>query len=109
VIRKLSPVLFVVQKSRRAKAHIVHGDKLKPYLGEAPDTWILGEPQLLEPCGVVDGGVNGNPASEDELSPSSVTAALGVLDGRNSAPSVLSPLAAEFRPKRQIRVPQRYQ
>ena len=36
VIRKLSPVLYVVQKSRRAKEHIVHADKLKPYLGEAP-------------------------------------------------------------------------
>ena len=109
VTRKLSPVLYVVQKSRRAKEHIVHGDKLKPYLGVAPDTWIPGEQPTYEPSGEVDVGENLNSAVDDEHSPSLVTSAPGAPESPSSAPVVLSPFAVEFRPRRQIRLPQRYQ
>jgi transposase InsO family protein len=52
VIRLLSPVLFVVQKSRRTKELIIHGDKLKPYLGTTPMAWTAaGASTEIDPGG----------------------------------------------------------
>jgi hypothetical protein len=44
VVRKLSPVLWVIQKSPRVKEILAHVDKLKPCYGEHPASWLqLGE------------------------------------------------------------------
>ena len=43
VIKQLGPVLYVVQRSSRSKEVVVHADKLKPYYGEQPPSWLRGE------------------------------------------------------------------
>ena len=49
LVRRLDPVLYVVQKSRRAK-EVVHSDKLKDYLGLTPNAWIgIGKPAAEAP------------------------------------------------------------
>jgi len=116
VIRQLSPVLYAIQKSRRAKECIVHGDKLKPYLGKTPDTWLSVEECKNEPGDSVERQVEGNrttsldnghsPPSAD-VNPDDVNPPGGGCEPI-PAPSKWSPLAVEFRPKRQIRLPQRY-
>jgi hypothetical protein len=40
VTKQLGPVLFVVQKVRRSKTIVIHADKLKPFLGDPPTSWL---------------------------------------------------------------------
>ena len=40
VISVLSDVVYRIQKSRKAKAKVVHSDRLKPYLGSPLERWI---------------------------------------------------------------------
>ena len=125
VIRRLSFVLYVVQRSRRAKEIVVHGDKLKLYLEPAPDSWGLANGLTV----VVEGTVSTSaepsrsPRSHDQdlelesakLGPNkkpltcAPQSSSGIVPVVGPSPSSLSPLAAEFRPKRQIKLPRRYQ
>ena len=38
----LSAVNVAIQKSKKADKIIVHIDKLKPYIGDAPAAWVVG-------------------------------------------------------------------
>ena len=40
VVRILSPVTAAIQKSRRADRLVVHIDKLKLYVRDAPASWV---------------------------------------------------------------------
>ena len=40
VIKKLSDVVFRIQKSQQSKPKVVHYDRLKPYVGEPLHSWI---------------------------------------------------------------------
>ena len=40
VIKVLTDVVFRIQKTRRSKPFVVHGDRLKPYKGEPLDPWV---------------------------------------------------------------------
>ena len=40
VISVLSDVVYLIQKSRKAKPKVVHSDRLKPYLGPPLERWI---------------------------------------------------------------------
>jgi len=48
ILEQLSPVLFKVQKSKRAQPQLVHIDKLKPFEGKPPGDW---EPKEMDPVG----------------------------------------------------------
>ena len=39
-----SPVTVQLQRSKGAKTMTVHVDKVKPFLGEVPKSWLAGEP-----------------------------------------------------------------
>ena len=40
VTRAIPPCDFVIQRTRKGKPFVVHGDKLKPYYGETPASWL---------------------------------------------------------------------
>ena len=40
VVDVLGPVTYAIQKSMKAQTLIVHTDKLKPFLGDAPRSWL---------------------------------------------------------------------
>ena len=40
VVKLLGPVNVLIQRSKRAKSFVVHIDKIKPYYGEVPSTWL---------------------------------------------------------------------
>ena len=40
ITKQLGPVLFAIQRAKRAKEMLVHADKLKPFLGEPPESWV---------------------------------------------------------------------
>ena len=42
IVRVIEPVNYVLQKTARAKAFVVHADKLKRCQGQTPNTWIPG-------------------------------------------------------------------
>jgi hypothetical protein len=48
ILEQLSPVLFKVQKSKRALPQLVYIDKLKLFEGRPPDDW---EPKEMDPVG----------------------------------------------------------
>lgn len=79
VVSVLSDVTYRIQKSRRAKAKVIHADRLKPYLGPALRSWISEEGETVTPVSQV--------ASVGEIEPvipgGSVPTVLreGVLDG----------------------------
>ncbi|PGH38099.1 MAG: hypothetical protein CRN43_17290, partial [Candidatus Nephrothrix sp. EaCA] len=39
VEQRVGPVLYQIRKSPRAKAQLVYVDKLKPYVGDLPESW----------------------------------------------------------------------
>jgi hypothetical protein len=127
VVKQLSQVLYVIQKSRRAKEILTHADKLKPFLGSAPDSWL----NLTDSTDVLnDAAENSTPLEIPPTAESLVGENIDMVDisadlvatlndqgSTNymkisnidlSDKSRLSPYAVEFRPKRQIRVPARY-
>lgn len=117
VVRRLSPVLYVIQKSRRSKEILTHADKLKAFLGAAPISWI----NSTDPSYPTDKESEDNipdaelpipePLFGEEIN--SPAAEITVVSeptppGPVAEESSLSPDALEFRPKRQIRIPVRY-
>lgn len=42
-VRRLNPVLLVIQKSPRSKDMLTHTDKLKPCYGEHPSSWLTSD------------------------------------------------------------------
>ena len=79
VVSVLSDVTYRIQRRRRAKAKVIHADRLKPYLGPALRSWISEEGETVTPVSQV--------ASVGEIEPvipgGSVPTVLreGVLDG----------------------------
>ena len=53
VVSVLSDVTYRIQKSRRAKAKVIHADRLKPYLGPALRSWISEEGEAVTPVSQV--------------------------------------------------------
>jgi transposase InsO family protein/predicted aspartyl protease len=51
VIRVIEPVNYVIQKSPRAKAFVVHADKLKKCYGDTPSSWLSSTPQSTDTHG----------------------------------------------------------
>ena len=86
ILEQLSPVLFKVQKSKRALPQLVYIDKLKPFEGKSPEDW---ESKEVEPTDNL-GFVNLNGFGEEDPDP----------DER-----LETPLA---RPRREVRLPARY-
>ena len=43
VVRVIEPCDFVIKKSRRSTPIVVHGDKLKPFFGTPPSSWLQPE------------------------------------------------------------------
>jgi transposase InsO family protein len=55
VVREIPPCNFVIQRSQRSKAMVVHADKLKACLGDTPKSWLVDPGQKVnEPAPVVD-------------------------------------------------------
>jgi len=46
---RLSDVLYRIRRSRKANSLLVHRDKLKPYCGDAPTTWLPAAPAVSTP------------------------------------------------------------
>ena len=58
VVKELGPVNYLVQSSRRAKAQVVHIDKMKRCEGVTPKSWLptdAGAEARREPPGMLDG------------------------------------------------------
>ena len=49
VVSVLSDVTYRIQRSRRAKPKVIHADRLKPYLGPALKSWIVGKEGTVMP------------------------------------------------------------
>ena len=49
VTKVIEPSDYVIQRSRRAKPQVVHGDKLKRYHGEAPQSWLSAQQDQGQP------------------------------------------------------------
>ena len=69
VTKVLPPCNYVIQRSQRSKAQVVHQDKLKACLGETPKSWL---------DGTIDTGGSGvDPTAEaekeDEIVPTWLT------------------------------------
>ena len=47
ILDVLNPVNLRIQKSRRSKPFIVHIDKVKRFYGDAPESWIVDNNQLI--------------------------------------------------------------
>jgi len=56
---------FVIQRTRKGKPFVVHGDKLKPYYGETPASW-LPKTAAEQSTGVVPNADNAVDAPQDE-------------------------------------------
>jgi len=45
IVRVIEPCDFVIKKSRNSTPIVVHGDKLKPFFGVPPKSWLQTEPR----------------------------------------------------------------
>jgi len=63
VTRVIEPSDYVIQRNRRAKPQVVHGDKLKKCHGETPKSWLTPETQQEQ----VDGAANDQLPNNDQF------------------------------------------
>jgi transposase InsO family protein len=49
IVRVISLYNLVIQKSKRSKPFVVHRDKLKPFVGDAPPSWLATESDVRPP------------------------------------------------------------
>ena len=82
IIRTPNPLTVEIQRNRRAKAFVVHIDKVKLYTGITPASWIDGPDSATQPNHDEDQIVSNEPAgpasSVDTESPTSPNAELEV-------------------------------
>jgi hypothetical protein len=123
VIRRLSPVLLVIQKSLRSKEILAHADKLKPCLGEHPPSWLDHATSVDDPTQAPTNPLSRETSNGEDERPAPHTAPLRVeappfIPRKLNAPLVPTPLPETSqdreqpepasRPRRSAGLPMRY-
>jgi hypothetical protein len=101
IVRKLNPVLFAIQKSKRAREILAHSDKLKPFLGVPPTSWLAETAPITGSDVEADDAIHLHPNQPEvtEMLPNLTDVTDPSASGRN----VVAP-----RPKRAVQRPARF-